>query len=58
MSAIGSWMPNGIALIQLREIVFGTPEPRALAVAALVIAAVGALSLWLCVLRARRFATT
>jgi ABC-type Na+ efflux pump permease subunit len=57
MSAIGSWTPNGIALIQLREMVFGDPEPRALGVAALALAAVGALSLWLCVLRARRFAT-
>ena len=57
LRAIGAWTPNGIALIQLREIVLGTPEPRALAVAALELAGVGALSLWLCVLRARRFAT-
>jgi len=57
MRAIGAWTPNGIALIQLRDMVFGTPEPRSFAVAALVLAAVGALSLWLCVLRARRFAT-
>ena len=57
MRAVGSWTPNGIALIQLREIVFGTPEPRALAVATIALAAVGAVSLWLCVLRARRFTT-
>ncbi len=57
LSAIGSWTPNGIARIQLREIVLGTPEPRALAVAALALAGIAALSLWLCVLRARRFAT-
>jgi len=57
LSAVGSWLPNGIARTQLREIVLGTPEPQALAVAALALAGVGALSLWLCVLRARRFAT-
>jgi ABC-type multidrug transport system permease subunit len=58
MGTAGAWTPNGLALVQLREIVLGSPEPRALAIAAAAIAGIGLVSLWLCVLRARRFVTS
>lgn len=57
MRTVGAWTPNGVALTQLAELLTGTPEPRALAAAATIIFAYGGLSLWLCMLRARRFAS-
>lgn len=56
MGRVGAWTPNGIALTQLAEMLTGTPDPRSLAFAALLIAAFGGLALALSVLRARRFA--
>ena len=57
MAAAGAWTPNGIALIQLSDIALGDIEPGGLAVATALIAGFGAISLWLCVFRARRFVT-
>ena len=56
MGRVGAWTPNGIALTQLADMLTGTPDPRSLAFAALLIAAFGGLALALSVLRARRFA--
>ena len=57
MRAVGVWTPNGMAVVQLRELLFGTPEPAALAVAASMIAATAGASLYLCVRPLRGFVT-
>lgn len=57
MGRVGAWTPNGIALTQLADMMTGTPDPRSLALATLLIAAFGGLALGLSVLRARQFVT-
>ncbi len=56
MGAVGAWTPNGLAVVQLRELLFGTPDPAAVAVAATAIAAIAGVTLLLCVRRLRGFA--
>ncbi len=59
MQAIGAWTPNGQAVVQLRELLFGAPEPRALAVATVAIGVTAGVTLLLCVRRLRSgFVTT
>ncbi len=53
MRAVGAWTPNGLAVVQLRELLFGTPEPAAVAVATAAIAATAGVTLLLCVRRLR-----
>ena len=53
MRAVGAWTPNGLAVIQLRELLFGAPQPLALAVATAAIAATTVVTLSLCVARLR-----
>jgi ABC-type Na+ efflux pump permease subunit len=55
MRAVGVWTPNGMAVEQLNDWLFGSPDPAASIVAAAAIAAIGGVSLWLCALRARTF---
>jgi len=57
MRAIGVWTPNGIAVEQLGDILFGSVDPGAAATASLAIGAIAAASLTVCLLRARRFVT-
>jgi len=57
MRAVGAWTPNGLAVVQLRELLFGTPEPASLAIATSAIAAITAVTLLLCVRRLRGFVT-
>jgi len=57
MRTVGAWTPNGLAVVQLRELLFGTPEPAALAVATLAIAATAGVTFLLCVRRLRGFVT-
>ena len=59
MGAVGAWTPNGLAVVQLRELLFGVPELSAVATAAGGIAATAGLTLFLCARRLRgRFVTT
>ena len=59
MATGGAWTPNGMAVVQLRELLFGTPEPAAFAVAVSAIAATTGVTLLLCVRRLRGgFVTT
>jgi ABC-type multidrug transport system permease subunit len=57
MRGIGVWTPNGMAVVQLREMLFGVPELPGLAVAALGIAAITGISLFLCLRRLRVLVT-
>ena len=45
MARIGRWTPNGIGVAQLKEILFGHPDPARLAIAAIAIGAPAALAL-------------
>ena len=47
MAAAGRWTPNGLALIRLKEILAGEPEPRALLSAGLGIGLPALLALWI-----------
>ena len=58
MGAVGAWTPNGLAVVQLRELLFGTPQPAAVAVATLAIAAIAGVTLLLCLRRLRGFVTS
>jgi len=59
MRAVGAWTPNGLAVVQLRALLFGSPEPAAVAMAAAAIAATAGVTLLLCVRRLRGgFVTT
>ncbi len=53
MATVGAWTPNGLAVVQLRELLFGTPEPANVAVATAAIAAIAGVTLLLCVRRLR-----
>ena len=55
MGAVGAWTPNGLAVVQLRALLFGTPEPAAVAVATTAIAVTTGVTLLLCVRRLRGF---
>ena len=55
MRVIGVWTPNGLAVRQLDDLLFGSIAAGALAQAILVVAATGFLGIVLCALRARRF---
>jgi ABC-type multidrug transport system permease subunit len=56
MRAVGVWTPNGMAVSQLDNLLFGSVEPGALGRAAAVIAATGVFGITLAALRSRRFA--
>ena len=59
MQAVGVWTPNGLAVVQLRALLFGAPEPAAVAVATAGIAGTAGVALLLCVRRLRGgFVTT
>ena len=59
MAAVGAWTPNGLAVVQLRELLFGVPEPAAVAVATTAIAVTAGVTLLLCARRLRGgFVTT
>lgn len=55
--AIGAWTPNGMAVERLDDLLYGAGDAGALVASALAIAAVLAVTLWLCTLRARPFVT-
>lgn len=57
MRAVGVWTPNGMAVVQLREMLFGVAELPELAVAVLGIAAIAGISLFLCLCRLKVLAT-
>lgn len=54
MARIGRLTPNGLAVTQIKEILFGHPTVATLAVAALSIGVPAAVALWICVRRLRR----
>ena len=58
MGTVGAWTPNGLAVVQLRELLFGTPQPAAVAVATLAIAAIAGVTLLFCLRRLRGFVTS
>lgn len=47
MARIGRWTPNGLGVAQIKEILFGHPDPVRLAVAAIAIGVPAALALWI-----------
>jgi hypothetical protein len=53
MARIGRWTPNGLGVVQLKEILSGHPDPARLAVAAVAIGAPAALALWIAARRLR-----
>jgi len=53
MARIGRWTPNGLAVAKIKEILFGHPEPGALAVAAVALGVPAAVAFWLAVRRLR-----
>lgn len=53
MARIGRWTPNGLAVTEVKEILFGHPDPARIAVAALAIGVPAALSLWIAARRLR-----
>lgn len=53
MAAIGRWTPNGLAVIHIKQIMFGTLDPRAILIAALGIGVPAALAFVLAVRRLR-----
>ncbi len=58
MEAIGRWTPNGLAVVNLKSILQGSPHFGALGAAALAIAGIGALCFLVCIARVRgRFLT-
>lgn len=57
MRAAGVWTPNGMAVVQLREMLFGVTQLPDLSVAALGIAATAGISLLLCLRRLRVLVT-
>jgi ABC-type multidrug transport system permease subunit len=53
MARIGRWTPNGLGVVQLKEILSGHPDPARLAVAAVAIGAPAALAVWIAARRLR-----
>ena len=53
MQTVGAWTPNGLAVVQLRALLFDTPDPSSLAVAAAAIGATAGVTLLLCARRLR-----
>ena len=53
MARIGRWTPNGLGVVQLKEILSGHPDSARLAVAALAIGVPAALALWIAARRLR-----
>jgi len=53
MARIGRWTPNGLGVVQLKEILSGHPDPARLAVAAVAIGVPAALALWIAARRLR-----
>ncbi|HKW01516.1 MAG TPA: ABC transporter permease [Vicinamibacterales bacterium] len=53
MARIGRWTPNGLGVANMKEILFGHPDPAALAIAAIAIGAPAALALWIAARRLR-----
>ena len=53
MQTVGAWTPNGLAVVQLRALLFDTPDPSSLAVAAAAIGATAGATLLLCARRLR-----
>lgn len=58
MRAIGVWTPNGIAVVELRDLLFGSTDPASLASAIAAIAATLGLTLFLSVRRLNVFVTS
>jgi ABC-type Na+ efflux pump permease subunit len=53
MARIGRWTPNGLGVVQLKEILSGHPDPARLAVATVAIGVPAALALWIAARRLR-----
>ena len=53
MARVGRWTPNGLAVAEIKEILFGHPHPATVAIAAVAIGAPAALALWIGVRRLR-----
>lgn len=58
MAAVGVRTPNGIAVMQLRDLLFGPTDIGALVIATLALAFTLVVTLWLCARRLYRFATS
>ena len=53
MAGIGRWTPNGLAVVHVKQILFGRPDPGAMGMAALAIGAAAVLAFLLGVRRLR-----
>ena len=56
MASIGRWTPNGWALLRLREILDGHPDPALLGITALALLGIGAMLFFISLARLSRFA--
>jgi ABC-type multidrug transport system permease subunit len=53
MAAVGKWTPNGLAVANVKQILFGHLDPAALAIGAAAIGLPALVAFWLCVRRLR-----